>query len=77
MKMSVILGIAMMLGAEVGFPQPPLGLDLYMPVPETNPLTRDKAALGRRLFFDKGRSNHPIRRLALRSLCGRTDAGPE
>jgi cytochrome c peroxidase len=32
---------------------PPLGLDLYMPVPETNPLTREKIALGRRLFFDK------------------------
>ena len=33
--------------------KPLLGLDLYMPVPETNPLTRDKVALGRRLFFDK------------------------
>ncbi|MBI3048643.1 MAG: c-type cytochrome [Acidobacteria bacterium] len=30
----------------------PLGLDLYMPVPENNPLTDDKIALGRRLFFD-------------------------
>jgi hypothetical protein len=26
----------------------PLGLDLYMPVPEENPLTREKIALGRR-----------------------------
>jgi cytochrome c peroxidase len=33
--------------------RPLLGLDLYMPVPESNPLTRDKVALGRRLFFDK------------------------
>jgi cytochrome c peroxidase len=33
--------------------KPLLGLDLYMPVPEANPLTRDKVALGRRLFFDK------------------------
>ena len=33
--------------------QPPLGLDLYMPVPETNPLTRAKVELGRKLFFDK------------------------
>ena len=33
--------------------RPPLGLDLYMPVPEANPLTREKVALGRRLFFDK------------------------
>jgi cytochrome c peroxidase len=56
MKMSFILGIAMTLRAAVWFPQPPLGLDLYMPVPETNPLTRDKVALGRRLFFDKGLS---------------------
>jgi cytochrome c peroxidase len=30
----------------------PLGLDLYMPVPEANPLTADKVALGRQLFFD-------------------------
>jgi cytochrome c peroxidase len=33
--------------------RPPLGLDLYMPVPEANPLTPQKIALGRRLFFDK------------------------
>src|SRR5678815_3155066 len=33
--------------------KPLLGLDLYMPVPEANPLTRDKVVLGRRLFFDK------------------------
>lgn len=30
----------------------PLGLDLYMPVPEANPLTPEKVTLGRRLFFD-------------------------
>ena len=34
----------------------PLGLDLYRPIPETNPLTQDKVALGRRLFFDKALS---------------------
>jgi len=33
--------------------KPLLGLDLYMPVPDANPLTLDKVALGRRLFFDK------------------------
>src|ERR1041385_7645831 len=33
--------------------QPPLGLDIYMPVPESNPLTREKIALGRKLFFDR------------------------
>ena len=30
----------------------PLGLDLYMPVPEDNPLTEEKIELGRRLFVD-------------------------
>lgn len=31
----------------------PLGLDLYMPVPEDNPITREKVELGRRLFQDR------------------------
>jgi cytochrome c peroxidase len=31
----------------------PLGLDLYLPVPESNPLNRQKIELGRRLFFDR------------------------
>jgi cytochrome c peroxidase len=31
----------------------PLGLDLYMPVPEENPLTAEKIDLGRRLFHDR------------------------
>jgi cytochrome c peroxidase len=31
----------------------PFGLDLYRPVPEANPLTKEKIALGRNLFFDK------------------------
>jgi cytochrome c peroxidase len=31
----------------------PLGLDLYLPVPEDNPITIEKVALGRRLFFDR------------------------
>jgi len=30
----------------------PLGLDLYMPVPEDNPLTSEKVELGRKLFSD-------------------------
>src|SRR5579862_8307752 len=33
--------------------RPPLGLDLFIPVPPANPLTPAKVALGRRLFFDK------------------------
>ncbi len=31
----------------------PLGLDLYMPVPEDNPVTAEKVALGRKLFFER------------------------
>jgi cytochrome c peroxidase len=31
----------------------PLGLDLYLPVPEENPLAAEKIELGRRLFFDR------------------------
>jgi cytochrome c peroxidase len=31
----------------------PLGLDLYMPVPDDNPATEDKIEVGRRLFFDR------------------------
>jgi cytochrome c peroxidase len=31
----------------------PLGLDLYMPAPEDNPITVDKIRLGRRLFNDR------------------------
>lgn len=33
-------------------PEIPEGLDLYLPVREENPLTPEKVALGRRLFFD-------------------------
>lgn len=31
----------------------PPGLDLYLPTPEDNPLTIERIALGRRLFFDR------------------------
>lgn len=34
----------------------PLGLDAYVPAPETNPLTREKVELGRALFFFEGLS---------------------
>lgn len=52
--MRVLLGVVVIVaGLVAGVPEPPLGLDLYMPVPSANPLTRDKVALGRRLFFDK------------------------
>lgn len=53
--MRVLLALAFVwaLAAEAGFDQPPLGLDIYMPVPATNPLTREKVTRGRQLFFDK------------------------
>jgi cytochrome c peroxidase len=31
----------------------PTGLDAYVPVPETNPITKEAVQLGRSLFFDK------------------------
>src|SRR6266481_1807663 len=31
----------------------PLGLDLYLPAPQDNPLTTEKIELGRRLFLDR------------------------
>jgi cytochrome c peroxidase len=34
----------------------PLGLDLYLPAPENNPITAEKIELGRRLFFDRSLS---------------------
>src|SRR5437764_233227 len=37
----------------LGFIAIPLGLDLYLPVPEDNPITQDKVTLGRQLFFDR------------------------
>jgi len=50
--LATLLILATALGSGVVL-QPPLGLDLYMPVPEANPLTRAKVELGRKLFFDK------------------------
>lgn len=47
------LSLAFAPGAEVRLPEPPLGLDAYMPAPEDNPLAPGKVALGRKLFFDK------------------------
>ena len=37
----------------VGVLSIPLGLDLYLPTPEDNPLTTEKIELGRRLFNDR------------------------
>ncbi len=40
-------------GRATKLPEIPLGLDAYLPTPEENPLTPEKIALGRKLFFDR------------------------
>lgn len=52
MRMILVLTFALVIGLGSGFPAPPLGLDLYMPVPDSNPLTRETVAVGRQLFND-------------------------
>src|SRR6476646_9609181 len=49
----ISVGFAMIAAARPGLPPPPLGLDLYMPVPDANPMTREAVMRGRRLFNDK------------------------
>ena len=39
----------------------PLGLDAYLPVPASNPLTAEKITLGRKLFFDPILSGSQVR----------------
>ena len=53
MKLFFTLLLTAFVGANVVVLRPPLGLYMYMPVPEANPLTHDKVLLGRKLFFDK------------------------
>src|SRR6266536_804724 len=50
MRISALLLFALVLHGAMSIP---LGLDLYLPVPEDNPLTAEKIELGRRLFFDR------------------------
>ena len=52
MKILILL-VIFTAAAEAWVSKPPLGLDLYIPAPATNPITREKIALGRQLFFDK------------------------
>ena len=53
-----VLGYSTLLVAQIltspttGLGTPPLGLDLYAPIPPENPLTPARVALGERLFFD-------------------------
>jgi cytochrome c peroxidase len=53
MKAFLAFVLSWALGAEAWLGRPPLGLDLYMAVSASNPLTAEKVKLGRRLFFDK------------------------
>jgi cytochrome c peroxidase len=53
MRVFFLLATVLMLSGGSIVLEPPLGLDLYMPVPDANPLTAEKIALGRKLFFDK------------------------
>lgn len=46
-----LVALASQGAAQVGR-EVPLGLDVFMPVPDGNPLTPSTVALGRRLFFD-------------------------
>ncbi len=58
MRAGVLLALLLCAAREppaaqgTGRPEIPLGLDLYMPVPDDNPLTLEKVSLGRRLFSD-------------------------
>ena len=53
MKPALTILVAWTLGAGAWTTRPPLGLDLHLPAPATNPLTRAKVTLGRKLFFSK------------------------
>ena len=63
---------------QSSFTTTPLGLDAFMPVPEDNPLTAEKVALGRQLFRDKRLSRDETVACATchDSKAGFTDAKP-
>jgi cytochrome c peroxidase len=51
--MRIFCGILLGVAAFAANGPAPLGLDLYMPAPDDNPITPAKVALGRRLFRDR------------------------
>ena len=55
----------------------PLGLDLYMPVPDANPITAEKIELGRRLFNDRRLSRDGTIAFATVNFDQRADALPK
>src|SRR5579872_3898478 len=52
LKAVLLLPVWVSLSIAQCFPPAPLGLEAFMPIPRDNALTRDKVALGRKLFFD-------------------------
>jgi cytochrome c peroxidase len=75
---TAVIGLTAVVRAAEGWP--PLGLDLYRPVPATNDLTPAKVALGRQLFFDLRLSADGTRSCASchepgRAFAGRFDVG--
>lgn len=53
-RLAVAVALAtLILGAAEKKLVVPAGLDAYLPVPDSNPLTSGKVELGRKLFFDK------------------------
>ena len=53
LALSVATGTGLPGATENSFVSVPLGLDLYVPAPLENPITQEKIALGRRLFFER------------------------
>lgn len=53
MLQTLLPALLVLFTQPAGRTAPLLGLDLYRPVSESNPLTPEKIALGRKLFFDK------------------------
>ena len=51
--LTLLLVLACAPASTASAERPPLGLDLYRPVPDENPLTPEKVDLGRRLFREK------------------------
>ena len=57
---ALLLGLTATVGVDRGdqpiaaeWPRQPLGLDLYRPIPEDNPVTAPKVKLGKKLFSEK------------------------
>ena len=53
LRFTPLLGVGLFLAAASAEFRPPLGLDLYRPVPEDNSITPEKVKLGKKLFGEK------------------------